>query len=287
MKILRIPSLLTEAITAYRKENPSGKTVGFVPTMGGLHAGHRSLIKRSVGECDLTVVSVFLNPTQFNNPEDLRTYPHNEADDLRLLEDAGVDIAFLPTPEVMYSEGEKAPELPLGRVAEVQEGAFRPGHFQGVVWVVGKLFRLVMPDKAYFGLKDFQQISVIKRMIEVSEDLQGIEIVSCPVVREEDGLAMSSRNRRLSPEERQAAPLIYAMLKEGKRLKGEGKSVREIHDFVARELNANPLLQVEYFSICDGKTLEEISDWTDSAEPVGAITVYCGEVRLIDHISFN
>ena len=287
MKILRTPSLLKEALTTYRKENPTGKTVGFVPTMGGLHDGHRSLIQRSVDECDLTVVSVFLNPTQFNNPEDLRTYPHNEADDLRLLEDAGVDIAFLPTPEVMYAEGEKAPELPLGRVAEVQEGAFRPGHFQGVVWIVGKLFRLVMPDKAYFGLKDFQQIAVIKRMIEVSEDLQGIEIVPCPVVREADGLAMSSRNRRLSPDERQAAPLIYAKLKEGKRLKREGKSVHEVHDFVVRELDAHPLLRVEYFSICDGTTLEEISDWAESSDPVGAITVYCGEVRLIDHLSFS
>ena len=286
MKILRTPSELTSVLQDYRRQFPSGKIIGFVPTMGGLHAGHKSLIDRSVSECDLTVVSVFLNPTQFNNPDDLRTYPHDEADDLRLLEEAGADIAFLPTPEAMYAEGEKAPELPLGRVAEVQEGAFRPGHFQGVVWIVGKLFRLVMPDKAYFGLKDFQQIAVIRRMIEVSEDLRGIEIVPCPVIREADGLAMSSRNRRLSDEERKTAPKIYAALKEGKRRKEAGESVREVHDYVLTELNADPLLQVEYFSICDGKTLEEIKEWSESPEPVGTITVYCGEVRLIDHITF-
>lgn len=287
MQIFRTPPELSKALETYRTNNTSTpKRIGLVPTMGGLHAGHRSLIERSVKECDLTVVSVFLNPTQFNNPEDLRTYPHNEEEDLRLLEDAGVDFAFLPTVEVMYSEGEEAPNLPLGKIAEVQEGAFRPGHFRGVVWIVGKLFRLVMPDRAYFGLKDFQQIAVIKRMIELSEDLRGIEIVPCPVVREEDGLAMSSRNRRLSEEERQAAPKIYATLREGKAKKEAGESVREVHDYVVGMINDDPLLQVEYFSICDGTTLEEISEWAESEELVGAITVYCGEVRLIDHIAF-
>ena len=286
MQIFRTPSALSAALAEYRRTSP-GKTIGFVPTMGGLHAGHKSLIDRSVRECDLTVVSVFLNPTQFNNPDDLRTYPHNEADDLALLEAAGADMAFLPAPEAMYSPGEAAPDLPLGRVAEVQEGAFRPGHFRGVVWIVGKLFRLVSPEKAYFGLKDFQQIAVIRRMIELSDDLKGIEIVPCPVVREADGLAMSSRNRRLSPEERLAAPKIYAALLEGREMKrSRGSSVREVHDFVLRTLDADPLLRVEYFAICDGITLEEITAWEESRQPVGAITVYCGEVRLIDHISF-
>ena len=285
MQILRTPSDLTRSIRAWRAGHP-GRTLGFVPTMGGLHAGHKSLIDRSVAECDLTVVSVFLNPTQFNNPDDLRTYPHNEADDLRLLEESGVDLAFLPTPEVMYEAGEEAPDLPLGRVAEVQEGAFRPGHFRGVVWIVGKLFRLVRPDKAYFGLKDFQQIAVIRRMIEVSEDLGGIEIVPCPVVREADGLAMSSRNRRLSAKERRSAPKIYAALREAKRLKEKGLSVAKVRAAVLADLQKDPLLRVEYFSICDGTTLEELTEWRDSARPVGTITVYCGEVRLIDHIAF-
>ena len=288
MKILRTPAELTRELSLSRAKIKEGETIGFVPTMGGLHAGHLSLIRRSLSENALTVVSVFLNPTQFNNPEDLRTYPHDEREDLKLLESAGVDLAFLPTPEVIYKPGEKAPELPLGRVAEVQEGAFRPGHFQGVVWIVGKLFRLVMPDKAYFGLKDFQQIAVIKRMIELSDDLRSIEIVPCPVVREADGLAMSSRNNRLSEDERRVAPKIFAALKEAKRLKNEeSKTVREVREYVLWTLGAEPLLQVEYFSICDGVTLEEIKDWSETNDPVGAITVYCGKVRLIDHITFG
>lgn len=282
MKIAKTKAELVAELDIIREN----KCVGFVPTMGGLHAGHLSLVNRCKKDCDVTVVSVFLNPTQFNDPNDLKTYPHNTEDDIRLLEEAGVDVVFLPTPEEMYEEGEVAPDYEIGKVAEVMEGAHRPGHFRGVVWVVSKLFRLVKPNKAFFGLKDFQQIAVVKRMVELSPDMEGLEIVSCPVIREEDGLAMSSRNRKLNAEERAAAPEIYRALQEGVKAKLSGRSVDAVHTQVVQQINGNPLLTVEYFSIVDGTTLEEIKEWKAGA--VGCITVFCGEeVRLIDHISFD
>lgn len=281
MKVVKTKAELIAVLDEIRGE----KLVGFVPTMGGLHEGHMSLVERSLRECEITVVSVFLNPTQFNDPNDLKTYPHNTEDDLRMLEGVGAHVVFLPTPEEMYEVGEEAPHYDLGRVAEVMEGAHRPGHFEGVVWVVSKLFRLVRPDKAYFGLKDFQQIAVVRRMVELSPDMEGIEVISCPVVRESDGLAMSSRNRRLSPEERVAAPKIYESLRKGLALKDEGKSVAEVHAAVVEAINADPLLEVEYFSIVDSKTLESVEDWGE--ETTGCITVFCGRVRLIDHITFR
>ncbi len=272
-------------LVAQLNEIRGEKLVGFVPTMGGLHEGHMSLVERSLRECELTVVSLFLNPTQFNDPNDLKTYPHDMAEDLKLLGEVGVDIVFTPTAEDMYEDGEEAPNLDLGRVGEVMEGAHRPGHFRGVVWVVSKLFRLVRPNRAYFGLKDFQQIAVIKRMCALCPDLADIEIISCPVIRESDGLAMSSRNRRLSDEERAAAPKIYEALQEGKRLKESGKSVAEVHEAVVKQIETDPLLRVEYFSIVNSDTLEEAKAWNGNT--TGCITVYCGEVRLIDHISFE
>lgn len=281
MKIAKTKAELKEIL----EDSRGGKQVGFVPTMGGLHAGHISLVERSLAECDFTVVSVFLNPTQFNDPKDLETYPHNTEEDIALLEEVGADLLFLPSVGEIYEPGEKAPRYDLGRVAEVMEGAHRPGHFEGVVWVVSKLFRMVMPDRAYFGLKDFQQIAVIRRMVELSPDMSGIEVVACPVVREQDCLAMSSRNRRLSAEERAAAPIIYKALEEGKALMKEGKSVQEVYDFTVGMINAHPLLEVEYFSIVDSHTLEEVQEW--SGETTGCITVFCGEVRLIDHITYR
>lgn len=281
MNVVKTKAELVALLNEIRGE----KLVGFVPTMGGLHEGHISLVERSLRECEITVVSVFLNPTQFNDPNDLKTYPHNTEDDLQLLEEVGTHVVFLPTPEEMYEDGEVAPQYDLGRVAEVMEGAHRPGHFEGVVWVVSKLFRLVRPDRAYFGLKDFQQIAVVRRMVELSPDMRGIEVVSCPVVRESDGLAMSSRNRRLSPEERVSAPKIYEALRRGIALKEEGKSVAEVHTAVVEAINADPLLEVEYFSIVDSNSLEDVEEWGE--ETTGCITVFCGGVRLIDHITFR
>lgn len=283
---MKIVTTKAELSTAVAKFRINGAIVGFVPTMGGLHAGHLSLVERCKSECRHTVVSVFLNPTQFNDPKDLETYPHNTEDDIRMLSDAGVDLLFLPSPEEMYEVGEEAPEYDLGTVAEVMEGERRPGHFRGVVWVVSKLFRLVRPHRAYFGMKDFQQVAVIKRMVELSPDMD-VEIVPCPIIREPDGLAMSSRNRRLNADERAAAPEIFRVLLQGFRAKEDGASVTEVHSLVVSNINAHPLLEVEYFSIVDGDTLEELREWSDTQHPVGAITVLCGPSRLIDHIEFS
>lgn len=283
---MKIVTTKAELSTAVAKFRTNGAIVGFVPTMGGLHAGHLSLVERCKSECRHTVVSVFLNPTQFNDPKDLETYPHNTEDDIRMLSDAGVDLLFLPSPEEMYEVGEEAPEYDLGTVAEVMEGERRPGHFRGVVWVVSKLFRLVRPHRAYFGMKDFQQVAVVKRMVELSPDMD-VEIVPCPIIREPDGLAMSSRNRRLNADERAAAPEIFRVLLQGFRAKEDGASVTEVHSLVVSNINAHPLLEVEYFSIVDGDTLEELREWSDTQHPVGAITVLCGPSRLIDHIEFS
>ncbi len=283
MKVIRDKVTFLKAI---EDAKASGHSIGFVPTMGGLHAGHLSLVKRCKAEMDLCVVSVFLNPTQFNDKNDLVTYPHDPKEDERMLGECDVDIMFAPTAEEMYDAGEVAPRFDIGRVAEVMEGAHRPGHFEGVTWVVSKLFRLVRPDRAYFGEKDFQQIAVIRRMIAVSDDMKSIEIVPCPVVREADGLAMSSRNARLSSAERAAAPLIYRALEAGVKAQVQGKSVQETHDLVVTMIDADPLLRVEYFSIVDGLTLEDVDHWDAASDIVGCITVFCGAVRLIDHIHF-
>lgn len=282
MKIAKTKAELTAELDLIRAH---GDVIGFVPTMGGLHEGHLSLVERCKSECAYTVVSVFLNPTQFNDPKDLETYPHDTEDDIRMLSDAGVDLLFLPTPEEMYEVGETAPVYDLGAVAQVMEGERRPGHFQGVVWVVSKLFRLVGPKRAYFGLKDFQQVAVIKRMVQLSPDMD-VEIVPCATIREADGLAMSSRNRRLNAEHRAAAPEIFRALQSGYEAKQKGASVSDVYDLVVNTINANPILKVEYFSIVDEDTLLDINDWSESKHPVGAITVECGPSRLIDHIEF-
>lgn len=284
MKIIRTIKELTEFVDLQKS---SGKTIGFVPTMGALHAGHLSLVERAVAESDVVVASVFVNPTQFNNPSDLATYPRTEEADFKLLESAGIEVAFAPSVEEIYPEEEK--KLPkhtfeLGEVAEVMEGKFRPGHFQGVAQIVNKLFLMVKPDKAYFGEKDFQQIAVIRRMVE-TENID-VEIVSCPIKREADGLALSSRNLRLSESQRATAPGIYEALKNGVKY-SQNHSVEATHATVVEQINALPECEVEYFSIVDGFTLRDITDWQQSNYVVGCITVYCGEVRLIDNITFK
>ena len=205
MEIIRTVEKLREAVSSARA---AGKTIGLVPTMGALHAGHRSLVDRARRENDIVVVSVFVNPTQFNNPDDLRTYPRTEEADAAILADAGVDYAFMPTAEEVYPEPDTR-EFDLGPVAAVMEGAMRPGHFNGVAQIVSKLFAWAQPTRAYFGEKDFQQIAVIRRMAE----LEGfdLDIVSCPIVREADGLALSSRNVRLNEQARAIAPKIRAV----------------------------------------------------------------------------
>lgn len=265
------------------KERESNKQIGFVPTMGALHAGHISLVRKCVEENDVTVVSIFVNPTQFNDKRDLETYPRTPEQDFALLEAAGCDCVFAPNEKEMYPETDTR-VFNFGRVAEVMEGKFRPGHFNGVGQIVSKLFDIVEPRKAYFGEKDFQQIAVIREMVRVLN--QPVEIIACPILREADGLALSSRNTRLTPEQRQKAPRIARVLKESTNFV-EKKSVRETIDFVVNTINEESDMKVEYYEIVDAQTLESINDWADSTDPVGCITVYCGQVRLIDNIHYK
>lgn len=280
MKIIRTVRELKDAVNALKAE---GKSVGLVPTMGALHDGHISLVEQARRDNDAVVVSVFVNPTQFNNPDDLRTYPRTEDADCRRLEAAGVDSAFIPSVEEMYPEPDTR-VFDLGDVAAVMEGAMRPGHFNGVAQVVSRLFAMVNPDRAYFGEKDFQQIAVIRRMVELEKF--AIEIVSCPIKRESDGLAMSSRNVRLSARQREVAPNIYRILKESVEAKASGLSLEETKRKVIEEINAYPEMEVEYYEIVNADDMQPVRDWNDCRQAVGCITVYLGDVRLIDNIKY-
>lgn len=272
-----------EQYVARAKNN--GRSIGFVPTMGALHRGHLSLVERCVKENDESVVSVFVNPTQFNNANDLATYPRTEEEDARLLAEAGVSVVFMPSVEAVYPDGtERDHEFDLGAAAEVMEGKYRPGHFQGVAQVVSRLFLLVRPDRAYFGEKDFQQIAVIRNMVK-SEGID-VEIVACPIKRADDGLALSSRNALLTPEQRKVAPEIHAALMESKAYMPD-HSLQATHDTVVDRLNAVPGMRVEYFEIVDAETMQPIDDWAEARWIVGCITVYCGAVRLIDNITYK
>lgn len=264
-------------------EKRDNKRIGLVPTMGALHKGHLSLVRRCLEDNDVCVVSVFVNPTQFNDKHDLETYPRTLEADCALLEAEGCDYVFAPSEKEMYPEPDTR-VFDLGTVAQVMEGMRRPGHFNGVAQVVSKLFYIVEPDNAYFGEKDFQQIAVIRAM--VAQLRIPVRIIACPIVREEDGLALSSRNTRLTPEQRQKAPLIARTLKESTTFVPE-KSVQEVIDYVIRTINSDPVMRVEYYEIVDGHTLESIKNWSDTDYVVGCITVYCGEVRLIDNIKYK
>lgn len=282
MEIIRTVEGLRKRVN---QAHDAGNSVGLVPTMGALHAGHISLVDRARKENDLVVVSVFVNPTQFNNAEDLATYPRTEKADCDKLEKADVDIAFIPTVEEVYPEPDTR-IFELGEVAEVMEGAMRPGHFNGVAQIVSKLFAIVNPDRAYFGEKDFQQIAIIRKMVE----LEGfrLEIVDCPICRESDGLAMSSRNTRLSPEQREVAPVIHRTLASSIEW-AKDHSLAETKKYVIDEINSFPHMEVEYYEIVDPLTMQPLTEWIDSRNgaPVGCVTAYCGKVRLIDNIKYN
>ena len=267
------------------KVRQAGKTVGLVPTMGALHEGHASLVRRSVQENDVTVVSIFLNPTQFNDKTDLAKYPRTLEADCALLESCGATLAFAPSVEEIYPEPDTR-QFSYPPTDSVMEGAFRPGHFNGVCQIVSKLFMMVEPDRAYFGEKDFQQIAVIRRMVA---DLGfKLQIVPCPVIREEGGLAKSSRNTLLTADERQTANHIYQTLRQSRDWVGQ-MSVQEVHDKVVSDINAVPGLEVQYYSIVDGQTLADVRSWDESSDIVGCITVFCGSqpIRLIDHIRYK
>ncbi len=260
-----------------------GKKVGLVPTMGALHAGHASLVKRCVAENDVAVVSVFVNPTQFNDKNDLIKYPRTLEADCRLLEDCGVAYVFAPSVEEMYPEPDMR-QFSYAPLDTVMEGAFRPGHFNGVCQIVSKLFDSVEPDRAYFGEKDFQQLTIICEMVRRMN--YPLEIVGCPIVREADGLALSSRNARLSAEERKNALKISQALFESRTF-AASHTVAETQKFVEDAIAVAPGLRLEYFELVDGNTLQKITNWEDTSYAVGCITVFCGEVRLIDNIKYK
>lgn len=280
MEIIDKISVLRERLDRYRAE---GKSIGLVPTMGALHDGHASLVVRSVKENDVTVVSIFLNPTQFNDPRDLERYPRTLDADCALLENCGADIVFAPEVREIYPEPDTR-QFSYPPTDSVMEGAMRPGHFNGVCQIVSKLFSYVDAHRAYFGEKDYQQIAVIRRM--VADQGFKVEIVPCPVIRQSDGLAMSSRNMLLTPEERKVAANIYRVMKESR---DKMLPVQQTHDYVVERIDAIPGLKVQYFSIVDGDSLADVSSWNDAPSIVGCITVFCGDkpIRLIDHIRYK
>jgi len=254
--------------------------IGFVPTMGALHAGHRSLVERARRENETVVVSVFVNPTQFNDPNDLRRYPRTPEADARLLEAAGADFVLMPSVGEIYPEPDTR-QFDFGTVDKVMEGATRPGHFNGVAQVVSRLFDIVRPVRAYFGEKDFQQIAVIRAM--VGQLNLPIEIVECPIVRDTDGLALSSRNRLLDAAHRAAAPRIYATLRAAAE-RSRTLSPAELKAWVTAEIDREPLLKTIYYQSVDALTMQEVAAWSDAPRIQGCIAVEAGPIRLIDNI---
>ena len=282
---MKVFSKIVDLQNALFDERKAGKSVGLVPTMGALHEGHASLVRRSVKDNDVTVVSVFVNPTQFNDKNDLKNYPRDLDADCRLLDECKADYVFAPEVEDMYPVPDTR-QFEYPPVSTVMEGAHRPGHFNGVCQVVSRLFYIVRPDRAYFGEKDWQQIAVVKAMVRHLH--LPVQIVECPIVREADGLARSSRNTLLAPDERAIAPAIFKALKESVEY-AKSHTLKQTHDKVVSDIDSVEGLRVEYFSIVDGNTLQDIAEWEDSPYVVGCITVYCGRtpIRLIDHIKYK
>ena len=280
MKVVATIAELKALLDTYRNE---GKSIALVPTMGALHEGHASLVKRSVAENGVTVVSVFVNPTQFNDKNDLKNYPRTLEADCRLLEEVGADVVFAPAVEEMYPE-EDTRSFSFAPLDAVMEGACRPGHFNGVAQIVSKLFYAVEPDRAYFGEKDFQQLAIIREMVR--QLALPVEIVGCPIVRENDGLAMSSRNTLLSAEERERALTISRALFESLE-HAKSNDLDSTKTFVENVINSTEGLCLEYYQIVDGNTLQEIAEWGDSEYVVGCIALFCGKIRLIDNIVYK
>ena len=282
------------ALKTYLTEQNRLKSIGFVPTMGALHKGHISLIQQAKAENGCVVSSIFVNPTQFNDPKDLEKYPRPIETDKQMLIDANCDVLFLPSVEEIYPEEQMAiggplvgqlgwNDINLGALDKVMEAAQRPGHFKGVVQVVSRLFDIVEPDKAYFGQKDFQQLAVIREMTKQLN--YNIEIIACPIVREPDGLAMSSRNIRLTADERNLAPLIYKTLVDVKKKIEDGKWEMEgLIDYASKQIRLCKEMQLEYFEIVDANTLLPVANWNNSPSIVACIAVKLGQIRLIDNI---
>ncbi len=279
MKIIHTINEMRAELDKCRAE---GKSIGLVPTMGALHSGHASLVERAVAENDIVVVSVFVNPTQFNDKNDLKNYPRTLDADCALLLEVGASIVFAPSVEEMYPTPDTR-EFSFAPLDTVMEGACRPGHFNGVAQIVSKLFYAVEPDKAYFGEKDFQQLAIIREMVRRLE--LKLEIVGCPIVREPDGLAMSSRNTLLSPQERKRALTISSALFASLDF-AKSNSLAATKALVEGIIMGTEGLELEYFQIVDGNTLQPINEWSDSDYAVGCIALFCGKIRLIDNIKY-
>ena len=280
MKIINSISELQKLVAENKRQV---KKIGLVPTMGALHDGHRALVERCVRENETSVVSIFVNPTQFNDPSDLINYPRTPDKDTELLRKAGCCYVFKPFVEEMYPE----PDMRIfnfGTLDKVLEGKFRPGHFNGVAQIVSKLFAAVLPDRAYFGEKDFQQIAIIREMVKQLKS--PIEIIACPIIRETDGLAMSSRNQRLTVQEREKAPKIAQLLNISRTFVAE-KSISETLKFVKTGIISDTIFRLDYFEIVDGNTLQIVKNWNESDYIVGCIAVFCGSIRLIDNIVYK
>ncbi len=279
MKVVATKNELQKIINHWREK---GLTVGFVPTMGALHEGHLSLVKEAKEQSDVVVVSIFVNPTQFNNLGDLKSYPSNMIRDLKMLEGM-CELIFAPSVKEMYPEEDKR-HFNFGGLETVMEGKYRLGHFNGVAQIVSRLFEYVKPDKAFFGEKDFQQLAIIRRLVK--ELKMPVEVIGCPIIREADGLAMSSRNQLLEPVMRKNAPIIAKTLFDSFNF-ATGKTVQETKELVVTLINSTKLLEVEYFDIVDGDTLQSVDKWSDSGYIVGCIAVFAGKVRLIDNVTYK
>ncbi len=282
MQILKEKDALKKQIAAFKKDNLS---IGFVPTMGALHAGHLSLIKQALATCDKVVVSIFVNPTQFDNPDDLEKYPRTLAQDVeRISQLSGEVIIFSPPASEMYGNTVSSEKFSFDGLEHQMEGKFRTGHFDGVGTIVKKLFEMVEPDKAFFGEKDFQQLQIVKKMVQ--KEQLNVEVIGCPIDREINGLARSSRNERLSPEARQNAAFIYQVLQKVKQEFGT-KSASEINSWVSEEFKKNNALELEYFEIADEETLMTMQEKEDNQKYRAFIAAYSGDIRLIDNIALN
>lgn len=280
MEVFYKATALTDAVKAVKEK---GKSAGFVPTMGALHEGHLSLIRTSKAHDDVTLASIFVNPTQFNDPNDLMRYPRMPEKDMQMLESAGCDMVFIPEVKEIYPEPDNR-KFDFGGLDQVMEGKHRPGHFNGVAQVVTRLFDIAVPDRAYFGLKDFQQVAIIRKV--VSDLHYPIDIVACPIVREGDGLAMSSRNMLLSSDERKRALILSRSLFQAQKMRPE-KTPDEVIQFVKNEIESQPGVVLEYFEIVDGATLMPVSLWKSNSDILGCLAACVGKVRLIDNIKFS
>ncbi len=264
-------------------ERSMGRSIGFVPTMGALHQGHISLMETALDETSIVVSSIFINPTQFNDPKDLERYPRTPEKDLKLLEDAGCHYVFMPDAKEIYPDNDVLQDINFGNLDKVMEGAYRVGHFKGVATVVDKLFRIVEPHCAYFGEKDFQQLTIIRYLVQKLN--HRIKIVGCPTLRETDGLAMSSRNQLLTAEQRNAAPVIYKALKESTYWIKEFP-IEEVKKKVIEIIDISPFLKVQYFEIVNSITLENVLLYNESQPTRGCIAVLTDGPRLIDNIAY-